>query len=38
MALASGRSEKAVESLLVRARTAFARIFELIAKRRGGLP
>jgi RNA polymerase sigma-70 factor (ECF subfamily) len=38
MALASGKSEKAMESLLNRARTAFARVFELIAKRRGGLP
>ena len=38
MALASGRSEKAMESLLNRARTAFARVFELVAKRRGGLP
>ena len=37
MAAASGRSLKATESLLTRSRTAFARVFELIAKRRGGL-
>lgn len=33
----SGKSEKALESTLTRARTAFARVFELLAKRRGGL-
>ena len=32
-----GKGEKAVESLLTRARTAFARVFELLAKKRGGL-
>jgi RNA polymerase sigma-70 factor (ECF subfamily) len=32
-----GRSEKAAESLLTRSRTAFARVFELLAKKRGGL-
>lgn len=32
-----GSSTKAAESLLARARTAFARVFELVAKRRGGL-
>lgn len=31
------KSEKATESTLTRARSAFARIFELVAKRRGGL-
>lgn len=34
---ATGRSEKAAESLLTRSRTAFARVFELLAKTRGGL-
>jgi RNA polymerase sigma-70 factor (ECF subfamily) len=33
----SGRSTKAAESLLTRARTAFAGIFTLLAKKRGGL-
>jgi len=37
IARASGRSEKAAESLLTRSRTAFARVFELLAKKRGGL-
>ena len=33
----TGRGEKATESLLTRARTAFARVFELLARRRGGI-
>ncbi len=33
-----GKSTKAVESTLHRARLAFARVFELLARRRGGLP
>ena len=33
----AGKSEKATESTLTRARAAFARIFELLAKKRGGL-
>jgi len=37
IARASGRSEKAAESLLTRSRTAFARVFELLARKRGGL-
>jgi RNA polymerase sigma factor (sigma-70 family) len=36
MAARDGRSVKAMESLLVRSRTAFARVFELVARRRGG--
>lgn len=32
-----GKSVKATESTLTRARTAFARVFELVAKKRGGL-
>jgi len=32
----SGKGEKATESLLTRARIAFARVFELLAKKRGG--
>jgi len=32
-----GKGEKAVESLLARARAAFARVFELLAKKRGGV-
>lgn len=32
-----GKSEKAAESTLTRARVAFARVFELLAKKRGGL-
>ncbi|WP_419191709.1 RNA polymerase sigma factor [Engelhardtia mirabilis] len=32
-----GRSEKATESLLTRSRTAFGRVFSLLANRRGGL-
>ena len=32
------KSEKATESMLTRARLAFAGVFELLAKRRGGLP
>lgn len=37
LAAETGKSEKAVESTLTRARTAFGRVFELIARRRGGL-
>ena len=37
MAQRMGRSVKATESLLSRSRTAFAKVFELVAKRRGGL-
>ena len=37
MAEAGGKSVKAVESVLVRSRAAFGRVFELIAKRRGGV-
>ena len=37
MAASSGKSVKATESLLTRSRTAFAKVFELLAKRRGGL-
>ena len=37
MAASSGKSVKATESTLTRARTAFARVFELVAKGRGGL-
>jgi RNA polymerase sigma-70 factor (ECF subfamily) len=37
IAQASGKREKSVESLLTRARTSFARVFELLAKKRGGL-
>jgi RNA polymerase sigma-70 factor, ECF subfamily len=33
----AGKGEKAAESTLTRARVAFARVFELLAKRRGGL-
>ena len=33
----AGKSEKAAESTLTRARAAFARVFELLAKKRGGL-
>ncbi|MCI0588751.1 MAG: RNA polymerase sigma factor [Planctomycetes bacterium] len=33
----TGKGEKAVESLLTRARTAFARVLALLAGRRGGL-
>ncbi len=33
----TGKGEKAVESLLTRARTAFARVLALLANRRGGL-
>ena len=33
----SERGEKAAESMLHRARLGFARVFELLAKRRGGL-
>lgn len=31
------KGDKAIESLLTRARTAFARVFELLARKRGGL-
>lgn len=37
IARATGRSAKAAESLLTRSRTAFARVFELLARRRGDL-
>lgn len=37
LARRAGKSEKAAESTLTRARSAFARVFELLAKRRGGL-
>jgi RNA polymerase sigma-70 factor (ECF subfamily) len=37
MGLRAGKSEKAMESQLTRARNAFARVFELLAKKRGGL-
>jgi len=37
LARSRGKGEKAVESLLTRARTAFARVFELLARKRGGL-
>jgi RNA polymerase sigma-70 factor (ECF subfamily) len=37
MAEGSGKSEKATESMLTRSRLAFARVFELLARRRGGL-
>jgi RNA polymerase sigma-70 factor (ECF subfamily) len=37
MAASRGKGEKAVESVLTRARTAFARIFEMLAKDRGGI-
>ncbi len=33
-----GKSEKAAESILTRARVAFVKVFELLARRRGGLP
>jgi RNA polymerase sigma-70 factor (ECF subfamily) len=32
----AGKGEKATESMLTRARVAFARVFELLAKKRGG--
>lgn len=37
IAASRGKGEKAIESVLTRARTAFARVFELLAKNRGGL-
>ncbi|MBM3977486.1 MAG: hypothetical protein FJ299_10910 [Planctomycetes bacterium] len=37
IAARSGRTTKAAESLLGRARTAFGKVFELLAKRRGDL-
>lgn len=37
IARATGRSAKAAESLLTRSRSAFARVFELLARKRGGL-
>jgi RNA polymerase sigma-70 factor (ECF subfamily) len=37
IAAGAGKSAKAAESTLTRARVAFARVFELLAKRRGGL-
>ena len=36
IASTGGKSAKATESTLTRARLAFARVFELLAKRRGG--
>ena len=37
IALRRGKGDKAIESLLTRARSAFARVFELLAKKRGDL-
>jgi RNA polymerase sigma-70 factor (ECF subfamily) len=37
IALQGGKSEKATESTLTRARLAFARVFELLARKRGGV-
>jgi RNA polymerase sigma-70 factor, ECF subfamily len=37
LAAASGKGVKAAESLLHRSREAFARVFELLAKKRGGV-
>ncbi|MBK7877420.1 MAG: sigma-70 family RNA polymerase sigma factor [Planctomycetes bacterium] len=37
IAARSAKSEKAAESTLTRARVAFARVFELLAKKRGGV-
>ena len=37
ISVAVGKSPKATESLLTRARLAFAEVFELLAKRRGGV-
>ncbi len=37
LARRANKSAKAAESTLTRARTAFARVFELLARRRGGL-
>jgi RNA polymerase sigma-70 factor, ECF subfamily len=37
IARARAKGDKAVESLLTRARAAFARVFELLAEKRGGL-
>jgi RNA polymerase sigma-70 factor (ECF subfamily) len=37
MAAHSGKGDKAVESTLHRARLAFSRVFQLLARRRGGL-
>lgn len=37
IAASSGRSAKAAESNLTRARVAFARVFELLARKRGGV-
>jgi RNA polymerase sigma-70 factor (ECF subfamily) len=37
IAAGTGKSSKAAESTLTRARVAFARVFALLAKRRGGL-
>lgn len=37
MAARGGKGEKATESMLHRARLAFARVFQLLARRRGGL-
>lgn len=38
IAASAGRSEKAAESMLTRARVAFAEVFELLARKRGELP
>lgn len=38
MADRGGKGQKAVESTLFRARAAFTRVFELLARRRGGTP
>ncbi len=37
LAREAGRSDKATESMLARARRGFAEVFELVAKRRGGI-
>jgi RNA polymerase sigma-70 factor, ECF subfamily len=37
IAAGRGKGEKAIESILTRARTAFARVFELLARKRGEL-
>ncbi|MFG0317749.1 MAG: RNA polymerase sigma factor [Planctomycetota bacterium JB042] len=38
IAARAGKGQKAIESTLFRARTAFARVFTLLARRRGGEP
>lgn len=37
IAVGAGKSEKAAESMLTRARVAFADVFELLSRKRGGL-